>query len=106
MVSRKITLKLLKLPANCIMSTGVVANKMNGIVMIRNFWNAEAPSTSAASYRSRGMAVNTPRISTMLTGIPIHMLTTITVTFAQNGSVSHGNPSSPKALIYVLIGPN
>ncbi|MNN78522.1 hypothetical protein D3C81_1950850 [compost metagenome] len=88
-------LKLLILPANWAISVGAVMKSTMGMVTMRNFWYPEAPSTSAASYISFGILVNTPRMSSMDTGMPTHILTTITVTLAQNGSVSQGRPPSP-----------
>src|SRR5690606_33676466 len=105
-LNRKMTLKLLKLWAKLMMSSGAVEYKIRGSVMLRKRWSVPAPSISAASYKSLSMLVSTPDMSAIQYGTPSHRLTAMMANLAQNGSDIHGMASRPISFKYWLIGPN
>ena len=67
--------KLLKLPTNWLISTGVMENTTNGSVILRNCWNGDAPSSEAASYRSGLMLERMPVLMSMIDGMVIQPFT-------------------------------
>src|SRR6476469_10631619 len=88
-VSRSIRVKLLKLNAKVVMSSGAVATSSNGSTTVRKAYRLEAPSTNAASFRSAGTAVSAPEQTRKKYGKPIHRLTNRTENFASHGSFSN-----------------
>ncbi|MNI69966.1 hypothetical protein D3C73_1257460 [compost metagenome] len=89
-------MKLLMLPANDMTRSGPKDSITDGKVILLNCCSRVAPSISAASYKSLDMVDRIPITINIVIGNPIQMLTIMTVNFAQNGSVNHGNPPSPK----------
>ena len=69
---------------------GVSVGARPGSVMRMSLSHEPAPSSSAASYCSRGIAVRPPRATTIMNGKPSHRFVRIGATNAQNGSDSHG----------------
>src|SRR6266849_1115152 len=93
--------KLLKLNANDAIISGATATSSNGSVTLRNDAHALAPSTRAASISSDGIDCSAPSETRKKYGTVSHVLTTITETFAQLGSNSHGTcrPTWPSNLL-------
>jgi len=65
-----------------------------GSVMYENCWSTEAPSISAASYSSFGMACSPARKLIVKNGVPCQTTTMITESIARCGSESHEIVSS------------
>ena len=102
--------KLLKLPTNWPISTGVVEKMTKGSVIFRNCWNLLAPSSSAASYISVLMLPRYPVIISIRDGIAIHAFTNRPIPlahhFADASLVRKKIASWPAEVSILLIGPD
>src|ERR1700686_2966802 len=101
---------LLKSPSVQIIESSVQVKysvRTEGQVMKRNFCHQLAPSTSAASNRSAGMARRPVIRIRVQNGSDFQMCTPIAMVSATVGSLSQFGPSSPVSLkINVLITPH
>ncbi len=89
-VRRKMTLKLLRLPMNCVIRYGVVTCNIYGNVIFKYARTGPTPSMRADSYKSAGIFIRIPVQMSMEYGMPTHILTMITVIFATVPSVKNG----------------
>src|SRR5688572_28608881 len=81
--------------------------KTSGNVMVLSFFQVLAPSIVAASYKSFGMACNTPVVMANTNGKPSQVCIRISAVLVQNGSVSQALGSMPKAArMPLLMTPN
>ncbi|SSN11116.1 Uncharacterised protein [Klebsiella pneumoniae] len=78
------------------MMIGAIAYSTSGRVMVRRRVKALAPSIVAASYRSSGIACNTPVVMAKTNGKPSQVCIMISAVLVQNGSVSHAFGLMPK----------
>ena len=102
--------KLLKLPTNWPMSTGVVEKTTKGSVILRNCWKGVAPSSEDASYRSWLMLVRMPVVISMMEGTEIQALTNRPMPRAHHladaSLVRKKMVSFPAAASRLLMGPD
>ena len=77
---------------------GVVTNNIYGKVILKNALTGPAPSIRALSYISVGIFNKIPVVMSILYGIPTHIFTAITTTFAIVPLVKKGiaNAYKPK----------
>ena len=90
------------LPINEEMRYGVVTNTTYGKVILKNIFVLLAPSTLAASYKSLGIFIKIPLVMSMVYGIPSHILTMITITFAVI-SLPGSAAEPPKNLMELMV---
>jgi hypothetical protein len=60
-----------------------------GKVIFINCFHLDAPSITAASYKSSGILCKDPKVIVIIYGKPSQVFTTNTATFAQKGSFNH-----------------
>src|SRR5262245_12808143 len=104
--TRNTTLNMLKVQTQPRTTAGRSDGLRSGSVTSRKRCQRVAPSTSAASRTSRGIAVSAPSTTTIMNGKPSH---TFVETFAANAVDHLENQemgSAPSALSTALIAPN
>src|SRR5688500_16527842 len=104
--TRKITLNMLNVQIDPRTTAGPSAGRRCGTVMCQNRCHALAPSTSAASYMSRGTDSSAPSATTIMNGKPSQVLvTTLAVNADENDENHDTSPPSPAASRSESIAP-
>src|SRR6187549_2243859 len=90
--TRKITLNMLKVQIEPSTTAGPTAGRRCGSVMCQKRCQPEAPSTSAASYMSRGICSSAPSATTIMKGKPSHVLVTTLAVNEVDHDENHDTP--------------
>src|SRR5689334_9442851 len=95
--TRKITLNMLKVQIEPSTTAGPSAGRRWGRVTCQKRCHALAPSTAAASSRSRGIDSSAPRATTIMKGKPSQVLVVTLAANAVAHDENHDTPPTPRA---------